>query len=127
MNYANIATKNKSQYNLELLVKSKGGEILSNYINCRTKILFKCVNNHRWYAKPTLIQQGSWCPECYGNSNEKASKEFYEIIAEKKGKITEQYINCRQTMMVECEFGHKWNVVTNAIKKIIGVQHVLII
>lgn len=117
MNYSNIAIRNNTQYNLELLVKSKGGQILGNYINCRTKILFQCVNAHKWYAKPTAIQQGNWCPECYGNSNTKAEEEFMQIILQNKGKIIDKYVNSRKKITIECEFGHRWNTSPNAIKQ----------
>jgi len=47
------------------IAKSRGGECLSNqYVNCKTKMQFKCKESHKWWATPSHIKEGSWCPEC---------------------------------------------------------------
>lgn len=48
------------------IAKEKGGECLSaQYINSRTKMRWKCNNDHIWTAKLGHIKyDNSWCPKC---------------------------------------------------------------
>jgi len=50
---------------MQNIAKLKGGKCLSDkYINGRTKLLWKCNNNHIWKASPSYIKSGAWCPKC---------------------------------------------------------------
>ena len=44
----------------------RGGSCLSaKYINSKTKLLWRCLNNHQWEALPiNVVNKGSWCPLC---------------------------------------------------------------
>lgn len=54
---------------MQQLAKSRGGNCLSSeYLNSRTRLLWKCKQGHKWFAMPTAILQGTWCPTCGGNS-----------------------------------------------------------
>lgn len=48
------------------LAKGRGGECLSEkYINCMTKLLWRCSLGHEWLAKPNDVRhKNSWCPKC---------------------------------------------------------------
>ena len=47
------------------IAKMHGGECLSNvYINCETKLQWKCSEGHTWYTKPLVIKQRHWCRRC---------------------------------------------------------------
>lgn len=34
------------------------------YVNILTKLEWECKNGHTWWATPTIIKRGSWCPNC---------------------------------------------------------------
>lgn len=63
-----ICAGNKS-YNIKEmkeLAKKRGGKCLSAaYVNSKTKLLWKCSENHKWEATPHDIINGSWCPTCH--------------------------------------------------------------
>jgi len=66
------------------LAKSRGGQCLSRaYKNMSTKLTWRCEREHRWMARPHLVQLGQWCPVCanenrrkkmLGNTNAKKRK-----------------------------------------------------
>ena len=50
---------------LRFLAQQKGGDCLSEtYVNAHTKLLWKCANNHEWWASPTNVKSGKWCRKC---------------------------------------------------------------
>lgn len=99
--------------NIELFKQiaiDRGGECLSNlYVNCRTKLSFKCVNGHIWEAKPHDIKYAkSWCPIC-SNSRKLTIEKMNEIAKERGGKcLSTEYINSHDKLLWECEYGHTW-------------------
>lgn len=45
--------------------KKNGGECLSpEYTNNKTKLLWRCKLDHKWWQKPEHIKKGHWCPKC---------------------------------------------------------------
>ena len=47
--------------------KAHGGECLSNeYVNAKTKLLWRCSCGLEFRAMPTNVQRGKWCPACKG-------------------------------------------------------------
>lgn len=99
--------------NIELfheIAKKRDGFCLStDYINCRTKLIFKCGNGHIWEAKPHDIKySNSWCPVCSG-SLKLTIEQMKEIAKERKGKcLSDHYINSHTKLLWECEKGHQW-------------------
>jgi hypothetical protein len=50
---------------MQSLAKDNGGICLSkNYVNVKTKLIWKCENNHVWESTPDNIKKGRWCPHC---------------------------------------------------------------
>lgn len=46
---------------------AQGGKCLSKeYIDAKTKLLWKCSCGNEFWAMPTNVQRGKWCPECKG-------------------------------------------------------------
>jgi hypothetical protein len=59
----------------KIYAKQNNGELLSTeYINIRTKLKWKCENDHIWKANLMSIKNGTWCPSCYSTGS------FYENI-----------------------------------------------
>ena len=47
------------------LASKRGGRCLStNYVNTQTKLHWECKVGHRWFAVPSNVKNGSWCPAC---------------------------------------------------------------
>jgi hypothetical protein len=43
----------------------RGGKVVSaENMGSRVKHEWECAQGHRWWAKPTTVQQGHWCPKC---------------------------------------------------------------
>lgn len=38
--------------------------ISGKYVDGKTKLRFKCKNNHEWEATPKVIKRGNWCSKC---------------------------------------------------------------
>jgi hypothetical protein len=50
---------------LQSIAREQCGQILSTkYVNNRTKIECECHIGHRWWAIPSNLKHGSWCPTC---------------------------------------------------------------
>jgi hypothetical protein len=103
--FQKIATKN-------------GGECLSEkYVNCRTKLSFKCKKGHVWNAKPHDVKYSkSWCPVC-SNSIKLTIEEMREIANKRGGKcLSNEYINSHTKLLWECKYGHQWDAKPSCIK-----------
>ena len=59
------AGQRKNADDLHEIALSKGGRCLSSeYKNANTPMKFRCANSHQWFARPTNIRSGTWCPKC---------------------------------------------------------------
>ncbi|MBA3648072.1 MAG: hypothetical protein H0W62_05900 [Chitinophagales bacterium] len=57
--------KKHTIHDMQDLAKKRGGLCLSStYTNNKTKLRWKCEQNHEWLAKPNAIINGRWCPRC---------------------------------------------------------------
>lgn len=57
--------RKKTIEEMKELAQQKEGKCLSKvYINSKTKLIWKCKNNHRWLACYSDIKNGSWCQIC---------------------------------------------------------------
>jgi hypothetical protein len=48
----------------KLAEKNQGKCLSTTYVNCKTKMLWKCKNGHQFQATPENVNQGKWCPHC---------------------------------------------------------------
>ncbi|TFG23056.1 MAG: hypothetical protein EU533_03595 [Promethearchaeota archaeon] len=72
--------KEKATLNLREVIESKGGKLLSEYINAKTKVDIQCNKNHTWSALPDNIKQGYWCPYCSNGKGERIIRWYFEQI-----------------------------------------------
>jgi hypothetical protein len=92
------------------LAISKGGECLSKeYINIKTKMQWKCKENHTWFANFKNIKyQDTWCLKCSGKAK-LTLKECQDLAISKGGKcLSEEYIGNNYHMEWRCEKNHIW-------------------
>ncbi|MHA1894128.1 MAG: hypothetical protein ACTSX4_06485, partial [Candidatus Helarchaeota archaeon] len=72
--------KEKATLELREFIESKGGKLLSEYINAKTKVNVQCDNEHIWPALPDNIKQGHWCPYCSKGKGERIIRWYFEQI-----------------------------------------------
>lgn len=63
---------------------ARGGLALSNYINGKTKILWKCSQGHTWKAHyANVVKNNSWCPKCASGLSERICRLTFETLFSK--------------------------------------------
>lgn len=97
-------------YTLEYVkefAKSRGYECLSKiYINCKTKLKFKCPKEHICYINFEAFKNGQGCSECYGNKK-KTIEEIRRYLKKYNYKlISEEYINSYSKLKMKCPYNH---------------------
>lgn len=105
-----LNAKYKLQNGLELaqeLAKIKNGKCLSTeYVNNRTKMLWKCSNaNHKeWMAPYSKIKNGCWCPECAGilSPEEYLEKAKNKALSNKGECLSNVYENAHHKLIWKC-------------------------
>jgi REP element-mobilizing transposase RayT len=51
--------------NIRSIAKKRGGKCLSTeYLGSGTKLLWECDDGHQWWAIPSSVKRGHWCPKC---------------------------------------------------------------
>lgn len=88
---------------LELLHAKAIGE----FVNCSTRVLCICEQNHECWVLPSSLQQGyGICVKCAGNCPEFASSRFAKTIIELGGKQLEEYVGAITPVKCVCAKGH---------------------
>ncbi|CAE7237249.1 unnamed protein product [Symbiodinium natans] len=87
-----------------------GGKCLAEeYLNNRTKILWRCIRGHTWYATSNhVLSNKSWCPHCAKKAP--IGLERLRTHAASLGGhcLATEYANSRQKVSWQCKFGHVW-------------------
>jgi len=70
---------------MQNIAKSRRGTCLSTkYINSRVKLQWECHDGHTWFAAPTNIKQGRWCPFCKSSLVEEKCRFVFESFTKEK-------------------------------------------
>jgi hypothetical protein len=91
-----------------------GGELLSKrLVNAHTKLKWRCVLKHVFFAIPSSITKGHWCPKCAhrpGKNVTPLSIMEMQAIAEERGGrvVSTEYVNIRTPLEWECALLHRW-------------------
>ncbi len=98
---------------LQEIVRKKGGELISKYYyNNRTKLEFRCSEGHGWWATPSSINEGTWCPHCYEDYifdyQKRKGIALKRIVDTKGGELLSKYKNKRTKIKIKCMKGHNW-------------------
>ena len=73
------AGKHQTIEDMRALAESRGGRCLSAvYTSQKTKMRWRCANNHIWQATPNSIKRGSWCPKCHIYYGEEVVRSYFE-------------------------------------------------
>lgn len=98
----------KSIEDCRRLAKEKKGQCLSDiYVDCFTKMTWKCEKGHEWVTNYSQIQQGHWCFTC---GTKKKDIEYCCNFAKKMGGVclSSEYKNNKTLILWRCKFGHDW-------------------
>lgn len=88
-------------------LEDRGGKLVGEYINGKTKTLVDCGKGHTWMVKPYSIVVDTWCPHCWQSSGGGASR-FLQTLEDRGGKIIGEYMGGRIKTLVDCGKGHTW-------------------
>ncbi|RHZ67239.1 hypothetical protein Glove_302g76 [Diversispora epigaea] len=100
------------------IANNKNGECLSTeYKNCDTNLLWRCIKGHEWYARLSSIKRGQWCPHCMGVTPH-TFEDAKQIAYNRNGKcLSTEYKNCDTKLLWCCVKGHKWYASFNKVNK----------
>jgi len=103
----------------EALIEGKGGKLLSEYVNCKTKIKIQCNEcGYIWDVAPVSIKcAGRWCPNCAGQG--KPTIEYIESLSGNKGKClnANEYKSAHGYLFWECNCGNVFKASYNNVRK----------
>lgn len=87
------------------------------YINCDTKMLWKCSLGHVFECSFYCIKNGTGCAFCAGNARLKL-EDLQKIAKLKNGKlISTIYKNNKTNLLWQCKYNHTWNATADNVKK----------
>lgn len=123
--------KSHEQYVDELKLKNPLIIVLGQYINCKTKIMHKClVHDYEWETTPSDVLSGKMCPMCRGEKiRNKLVKSCEEYISEvstinKDIIVLGQYVNARTKIKHKCLVcGLEWDAIPDDILHGGGCPH----
>jgi len=97
-----------------LAIKNGGSFLNERYSNAHTKYKWRCKEGCIWEATYNQIEQGYWCPKCYGAIS---IQDCIDIATAKGGKfLSECYVNNKTKMLWQCKYGHQWESSLASIK-----------
>lgn len=108
--------KTHEQFVAEIAISNPTVEIVSNYINAKSKIECKCkICGYRWSTKANNIQQGQKCPDCArinrNNHRRITQKQFTERVKNHAPYISiiGNYVDAHTKVEVLCtRCNHRW-------------------
>lgn len=90
------------------IVQERGGMVLTNYTNNKTKVRVRCNNNHEWDVAPTDIIQGHWCAACAERCPKLAKEKLISTIEAKGGQLVGEYVSSNYKVTIRCAENHEW-------------------
>ena len=101
------------------IASERGGRCLSAaYRNCFTKLEWECAKGHRWWAVPSSVRAGTWCPICgvkkrvknrVGKTAPLTIEKVRHFAAKRGGECLSPIFTDIQTHMTwRCAKGHTW-------------------
>lgn len=101
---------------IKVLVRKRGGAILSEYVRSGVPIRVRCKERHEWDVRPNSLQHGTWCPRCAGSLV--TLEDIQEMAREHGGRVlSTEYKGVFEKMKFECAVGHQWET------RVVNVRH----
>lgn len=110
----------KEIVNQELESKNRNVRLIGEYVNSRTKSLFKCLScDNNWLTKPNDVMNGSGCHPCSGKK--RLTKEEFNDHLERKNRpirIIGVYLNGGTKSTFQCLLcDHQWEASPHHIRQ----------
>jgi len=95
---------------MHVLAKKRGGKCIADeYILNNVPIEWQCSEGHRWFAQPSNVTSGEWCPHCKKESEKLTIEEMQEIAIANNGRcLSKEYVTGKVKLEWQCEKGHRW-------------------
>ena len=103
----------KAYIELYELLNKNNHELLTEYINNKTKVLidFNCGHKPNW-IKPNDYKDGTRCPKCSGSCSEQAEIDLKNMVKVNRHKLLSKYVNAQTKVLIDFNCGHKPNWIT---------------
>lgn len=117
------AGRNPQLEDLVAIAGERGGKLLATHIpESATKIEWECSAGHRWFANPTNIKRGRWCPKCKYDrvsARLKGNLQAMQEIATSRGGLclSTSYTDSQHKLSWQCKSGHQWQAVPASITR----------
>lgn len=100
----------KEIVNERLLKDGRDVQMIGDYINSKTKTLFKCSREHQWKTSYSSVQQGHNCPICHVMSVTLSKEQINERLKkdDRNIQMIGEYINSHTKSLFRCDIGHQW-------------------
>lgn len=104
---------------------NKGGECLSkDYFDLKTKLDFRCSNNHEFSLYPSKIRSRNyWCPECSGRKQHHTIESIRIKVEERDWKfLSKEFKTVMDKYLFECDKGHQVEMFASNVLKGVGCR-----
>jgi hypothetical protein len=99
-------------------LREMGAVQIGAYVNVKTKVICKCINQHICEVSPNCVISGKGiCTKCVHHDPEMAETEFRTRITEHKGKVIGKYIGNKTEIECICENGHTYFPTPNEVQR----------
>jgi len=108
---------------MKALAMNKGGVCLSDsYSNVKSRLRWRCAENHEWETQASVILGGHWFPKCQklrlGETFALNLGDIQRTAAARGGVcLSSYYANSHQKLSWQCSRGHIWNANANSIRR----------
>jgi len=91
------------------LAKAQGGKCLSKrYDGVDSKLRWECANGHTWFAIPSSVKKGHWCPYCAGRGP-LTLQDAQKVARERGGAcLSRRFVGSDRKYRWRCAEGHMW-------------------
>ena len=98
------------------IITVRNGVLISEYVNRRVKITFKCDQDHVVSVWPHSILTGGWCTVCAETDPVTAEKGFLKKVDEMGGTVLGKYVNAYTNVEILCDNGHIFHMQPSSVK-----------
>lgn len=116
-------TKSHEQYVSELAIVNPNIEVLEEYIDSKTPVLYRCkIDGYVWKAAPSSVLSGHGCPMCarlkLQKQRTKNHKQYIKEVSiiNPNIEVLEQYIDAKTPIQHRCKIdGYIWKPIPSSV------------